>query len=616
MPNTEPIQTQSPDHLTENQPTENVRRVLGRAALDNIAMSAGHFYGGEPTVVRTPDEYAVIIRAQGDSKGDVRAGSGSDYDSALHATWEGMRSLEKIRTRPIASIEMTHDGAYVDFTKLEHYAPKMAPGTEVYEVPDYLSDALENHIDYGGYTYSRTIEEEGWQDSILALAEEYIQYDPDGKKLVENLGIRSLNHLTPEQAVKFSTAFVQNVSKYENDEKGKPAGERADGMTATELLREGMDRKNDPSWRGNGICRNIACNVKGVFEALKDTQVEMSMLRNTYCVYGGGTDGSGYDDKRSEDDGMTYRTGPSAHQGHAWNRFVTVAENGSATIAITDATWALGKDIDTALEHMDYTQSRATPEIINIFNESEVKSMAFDSLTDYVRGTLRHTTGAGSRLHQSKREQMRGYVVTEYLQAAQSLLETSEGVSDYYSLPPDVVTEVYKLHGKLDRSEIETLFKLDTASSGIEREKIGRIVAEYDKNGNKVLSDRHKAGKLVFSDDDLQNVVYEAIGEARLRQLADVNGRFRARLRGLRPEDLPPFDASARKEDAEELRHFASENNISAWSEPEEVFNDFKSRLRRLAGSESVYEAILAGRTDYDLAKNFSAITTALRNKS
>jgi len=389
-------------------------------------------------------------------------------------------------------------------------------------------------------------------------------------------------------------------------------------MTTADLLREGMDRKNDRTWPGNGVCRNVACNVKAMFEALKDTQSEMSMLRNTYCIYDRGAGGSGYDDKRTDDDSMSFRLTPDEQMriGHAWDRFVTIDKNGSATATIVDATWALGHGIDSAFDHLDYTEFRATPEIIEAFNKSENKTEAFDSLTDYVKTTLRHTTGAGSRLHRSRREQMRGYVMTEYLKAAQSLLKASEDISEYYSLPGDIVAEAWKLRDKLERSEIETLFTLDTIGGGVERERIGGIIAGYDKDGNKALSDSHKAKKIIFDNEDLQVLVFDALDEARLQTLAGESGEFRARLREIHPEKLPPFDASARKEDMQELRHFASENNIGGWSAPEKIISDFKAQLKRLAGDESVYVAVTVGRTDYDIVKNFSAIARALRKKT
>ncbi len=37
--------------------------------------------------------------------------------------------------------------------------------------------------------------------------------------------------------------------------------------------------------------------------------------------------------------------------------------------------------------------------------------------------------------------------------------------------------------------------------------------------------------------------------------------------------------------------------------------------LKRVTGDDNVYEAIVAGRTDYDLAKNFGTIVKALRSK-
>lgn len=81
------------------------------------------------------------------------------------------------------------------------------------------------------------------------------------------------------------------------------------------------------------------------------------------------------------------------------------------------------------------------------------------------------------------------------------------------------------------------------------------------------------------------------------------------------PEVLPPFNAAERQADAQELSHFASQNGIHD-KDPKMIMKRFHSTLKRAVGDDGVYDAIVAGRTDYDLAKNFNTIVRSLRNRT
>jgi len=177
------------------------------------------------------------------------------------------------------------------------------------------------------------------------------------------------------------------------------------------------------------------------------------------------------------------------------------------------------------------------------------------------------------------------------------------------------VSSAYRSRGKLEHEEVATLFALDKASGGFEQESIKRIIANYDSKRNVPIPGWKSAENLVFSDDDLQALAYEAVGEQRVSQLSEQSGAFRARQREVRPETLPAFNASERPADAQELSHFASQNGIHD-KDPETIMRQFNNRLKKLAGDDAVYDAILAGRNDYDLAKNFSGIVKALRSRT
>jgi hypothetical protein len=161
------------------------------------------------------------------------------------------------------------------------------------------------------------------------------------------LGIEHLDALTPKQAIDLATRIVIDLTKYKwsdtkdvkSDVSLKPEKTGADKSTVQQLLQEGLNRRNDPNWEGNGICRNFASSVKAVFEALKASQTRFSQLRDTYVLYEGGMDE--FAPKRQKKNVMEMdRTG------HAWNTFVTVSREGAANATIIDATWAK-RNLDT-----------------------------------------------------------------------------------------------------------------------------------------------------------------------------------------------------------------------------------------------------------------------------
>jgi hypothetical protein len=323
---------------------------------------------------------------------------------------------------------------------------------------------------------------------------------------------------------------VQNVSKYERDFRGYPAGNRADNMTTYELLSEGMNRKNYPLWRGSGVCRNIACNVKAVFEALKDTQGELSMLRNTYSVYSGGWNGAGYNDKRAEESYAPERR----RGGHAWNKFVTVGEDGSAVVTVVDATWALENSIDSAVQHLDYAELRSTPLIIDLLKKSESRAEALGGLNEYMR-KLSSSKGVRSRLDIDRREQLWQYITTEYINAMESVLKSPEGLPNDFVLPLEIGAGVMSMAGKLNPNEIETLFPLYESNGSLGRDGMMRLIRVYDREREKSKSLRRWSPEMmVFKNDELQALAFEAVGEDRVNQMAETSVKFRMRRSDLR----------------------------------------------------------------------------------
>src|ERR1035438_5128953 len=256
MPNlTEQDPLLTPNQLAEEQGVS-MTPAIGQIALSGVEVSAGHFYGGDNQLIgRTFDgEHRILVgtSSEGGSTRNEEVGVGKDSESALLDSIEKMHTLETVRTRSLAHIEMT-DSTFASFTTLEHYNPKVAPSRDTYPVPSYLEATL---IDSGSsdYTYRNTLAKEGWQTELRTLLADYLADDPAGQQLAAGLKIRSLSHLTPEQAVKLSAAFVQNVSRYTKSDVGSKELTRADQSTASELIKEGISKRQDPTWNGNGVC--------------------------------------------------------------------------------------------------------------------------------------------------------------------------------------------------------------------------------------------------------------------------------------------------------------------------------------------------------------------------
>ncbi len=600
-------ETVTRDTSEHNVSTAQAPTVLSRAALEGVGVSAQHFYDAEAHFVgRNALGVHMLLVTKPHVEGGNRneeVGSGYDVETALHDSLKTMRSLETVRTKSLAHIEMTKT-AFVDFTSFAHYSPKVAPSREAYPVPGYLEDMLTDDT-AGNETYTNTVNKEGWQLEVRGILNDYVANDPVGQKLAQSLKISSLDHLTPEQAVKLSAAFVQNVSKYTTDSGGKPDGSRADTLTTSELLKEGIENKNNPTWPGNGVCRNIASNVKAVFESLKQTQGKLSMLHNTYAVYDSGANGAGYADKR--DDGFITRF--SGGSGHAWDTFVTIDSKGSAVATKIDATWALGKDANTAVEHLDRTDVRAASQIFKLFSASEQKTEAFDGLTYYVEQLLRRTP-LNKRLDQAERANLSDYVVTEYLKAAQQV----EQLPEDFTLSETVMSGAYRLRGQLQRAEVEVLFEMDRAGGSWERDRLKHLIVGYDSKRKVGIPGWMSAENLVFADAELQELAYEAVGPERVARLAETSGAFRMRLRQQHPGELPAFDPYNRPADAQELSHIVSRSGIHE-KNPKEILRSMKRTIKGLADNDAVAEAIVTGRSEYDLAINFQAITSALRSR-
>lgn len=611
--------------IDPEQIPDEVKKLSGIALDEAFEGVVKGFYDTDGTTVRQFDAYILssgqlqkapenapsylLVGAQGEER---YVATGETAEELKQATLAKMRTLEKLRTKPLAEIPMQGD-ATISFTSIDHYAPKMAPSTEAYPIPSYLEDKIsEKKVkDLYEVTHGPTIETEGWQQETFDIVADYLQTSESGQKMIESLGIRSLESLTPEQAVKLSVWFVQDVSKYSHHETNQPKGEKtpSDQATTMELLRDGIENKDNPSWNGNGVCRNVASNVKAVFDALKDQQNEHSMLTNTYAVRSQGSQGDGYHTVRGTSRNAHLTTSLKDRIGHAWNEFITIDANGSADITIVDATWGL----ETPDHLQDYTAERGGREIVEFFDKAEDKKEAFYSAANYfervMKGSLQKTG--------NERAQTRDYALTEYLKIARSALPAFQDAAEQMHIDPYVFNASYRIGEDLTEVEMDTLAELQKMHGDQEVQGLfAKIVKKHIEavQGDATITHASVIERnFLKADPEYQAMVFDVLGEETVVQYAEHSGKLRAKLREMRPEALPPFNPDTFKADARELATLINWDRVSHFDKPEVIVKKMHREIQKLAGNEQVYGAIIAGRTDYDVAKNFTAIRQSLK---
>ena len=562
---------------------------IGGAAMFLTSESVQAFYGGDGHFLgRGIGESNVrSIVGRSDGRNEVVA-VGSDANDAMARTLEAMHTLETADTPPVVRFPINN--TKVSFTELQHYAPRVAPSLEAYPVPSHLHNILKDY-DRGMDTYMHTIEQDGWQHQLFEQVNEYIAHDEAIGKLVDELDIRSIRALTPEQAVKLSLGIVQLLSKYtwiQEDGKRVPGGKREDGMTTMDLLADGEAHVGDARWQGNGVCRNVASNVKAVFEALKTNQGEMSMLHNTYAVYTGGSDGFG---KRKRDNASTFTMDRT---GHAWNTFVTVGKTGESSITIVDATWAMGRGQEGTIKEPDYTSERMYESIATITEGLDDTSDVALAMSDYLDRFTRYVPGEDVNV----REQKRQFALTEWLKIAPTLLE-----ADMQSVPNGVIGAAYRLGSQLDKSELKTLYDVEQAG----------WIDNFDAILGKYIDGKSHIGgvdRFMTSDNDLQRAIFNKLG-AKAQEYADRDVMFRTRLRDIEPSALPDFDPDNNPADKMEMTSLMRETGLFAGNR---YYGDVvrAGLLKYANGDQNILNNTIKSMSDYELLRHYRSIRSAL----
>ena len=506
--------------------------------------------------------------------------------------------VEKLNHKSIIAMEV-EPKQIVSLTTLDDFKPEVVPGWAVRDIPDNLHAYVDDT--YASTTFNTTVSNILWKQRVLDVTENYLLHHADGRKLMADLNIKSLQKLTPEQAVKLSTEFVRAVSKYSHDDTKSTGLTRADNSTTYDLLQEGLSLRGNATWGGNGVCRNIAANVKAVFESLKSCQDDETMLANTYCKIDVGYDGDGYEDKRVN----PHRTNLNKTPGHAWNLFTTIGENGSAIITIVDSTWALGGNRDETSADVDRTRERSGKIVNDLFEKSVDKEAAFNVLTDYYH---RLAGNISTGTDQVTKERIREYALTQYLQAAKYFPTGVEGV---YT-PTILLGVAYQASNKLDPSEIETLYRHDKCNGSTEESRIrGIIKRAYEKPW--VSTGGTLAEKFLFVDSEFQKFVFESLGKENLPKMSERSTNFRIRLRELRPESLPSFNSN-NPLDLRELKALAQRINPNIVEDnPDKIVARVKRYITSVSQDENITAVVLVGRSDYDIVKNAPEIIKQLK---
>lgn len=445
-------------------------------------------------------------------------------------------------------------------------------------------------------TYKRTLERDGWQQEIRELIDNFSQTD-QGRQLFDKLEIESLDTLSPRQAANLTVEFVRQNSKYSSDMLLNNSESYADKKDTIELLRDGMDNRTNPDWHGNGICRNIACNVLATFEALKKTQdPKTTKLRNTYCFYASG-DKNSYQRQRKN----FYSTEFGGKRiGHAWNQFVDLDRSGNSVVSIMDVTWGLDG------ESVDYSLERTSDLVINMVLESSAREFALNEASDYFV-KVAESAQEGT----DKRSRLELVALEDYLSLCMSAMRDKDESRrlriEEVELPHQMYVIAYRHADKLDLSEIQLLSQFNRVNN--RHNLTGIIKKYYEKSpvGNYLLS-----YNLAFQSDDFAREIIQAIGKDKAIDESRNHGLLRSTIRRLYPDWLPIFDVT-RKEDLNELRTLAQKNDIREWK-AERVYESCHKELDRLCrdAPSELKELTLLGLSDYDLVANFKKITNKI----
>lgn len=615
-------------------------------------------YEASYNIARTPDgKFEVTLpksinsESADDSLSDLETKLFDDWQSAKEYYLQARQDAEKLIQRAILNFQVSEHERFA-LSHFEAFNPQVAPTDETYALPEFAN----GHIDkcdgkiaknINLSTYRETIKDPEWKDKLYSFISSYIE--ERGAKMAQDIGISRLDTLSPKQAIELSTQIVVELTKYNTNytkKKFNKADTPADKSSTLELLEEGLAKKGNLLWKGNGVCRNFANMVKAVFESLKANQTDFNMLRNTYCLYESRSD---FALKRK------YSKRDEKKAGHAWNTFLTISQDGETNAVMVDATWARQNLKTKQIEGLDYTLERMEPLVSGM-------SWYIGETTPNKEEQLKHILGyyalkmrfPGKEDGVSTLKEKRQYYTAQALQ-----LMLRQGVPE--DLPrsfSQMFAREYMKFKDIDPDELTVIHQMSRGNPQLDRQAfVKRYLSQVNRKKltsqldywnyiKGYLSDAKKRERehrpafrrsfirataskiernyfesLTFDDAELQSDIFEELtrgkSQAEKDKLLEQNSSFRISMRHARPELLPDFSPSTLTADFEELKYFIKrsnnlyhsinhieQDNLSSW------FGEIRTNLRSC--NPQKYDKLYAELDDYQTVAQYDNIVNSL----
>lgn len=569
---------------------------------------------------------------------DNELGSSCGFSGHIFENWEdakdyylkSLEQIEKLVDSPLLELQI-NDNEKIAFSDLDAFNPDLAPTDKIYNIPSSINEYLFGKEKNAGTiasasTYQETIKSsENWQRELYDFIENYLENN--GAELLKSSEIKDLDNLSPKQAIELATQIVIDLTKYktsdtkdthqEFDEDGKRILPRivktkADETPVLKMLQEGIEKINDPKWEGNGVCRNFACAVKAIFEALKFKQTKFNKLRNTYCLYEG--DSTTYAPKKNE-----YGEIIQNDVGHAWNTFVTVSKQGVANAVIIDVTWA-NRNLETKkVENLDYTLTRMEPVVNAVVKKLDKEAPGHEEqiglVLSYYSTKLESLGDGHQSLENREAREFYAYRVLDIMK--------TQGMPK--ELPQTLVNTIEQVYmqkiDEIEKQELVALYEVWKVNSSL---KFPGFLKSYLKS--KTMSAYHQ-DNFIVPDDKLQETIIDALESmAGFDKFVKESQRFRVRVRDIAPAVLPEFAPFTSLEDALELRYLASnQQNLRGLIFGVDKFKPTEKQIKKLiANARNNLEKLDSNWyrgyirdvfDDYDLIKDYDEIYRSYKKK-
>lgn len=540
------------------------------------------------------------------------------WDEAKAVYLKERRDSERLTHEPILDIRLS-PRASVTFSHVDGFRPNVVPGAEPVSIPSEIQKVLmtpeQMKGDKSAMSYHKTLERAGWEGGMYRLIDEYTK--GTGVPLMKELGIASLDTLTPKQAIDLSTRLVLDLTKYyvRKDLYVDTKETAHDQKDAIQILEEGLQRKSDPSWEGNGVCRNFAGTVKAVFEALKARQGSFTQLNNVYCLYEGRMDV--FDPKK--DDWMDTKS--TNKDGHAWNTFVALNAEGGAHAVIADVTWAKRNLQTGKIDHLDQTLTRMETFVAQGLEVATRSGLAQAEVIAEREKALSYYLLQIERLSTTALPHEREHLPFFAAQCVELLARVGELRRPLSVGALQAVEAIYlKTANKMDKSEVEGLWQIYRHNRSFAFPQILRTFLTKSVGG--MSRDR-----LTFMDNELQAFAYDAAPDRdKVREMVAKDGAFRARIREAQPGLFSSFDPVNSPEDATELKHLLKQDaiteSLASRIQPGQsdagiiasVMEQVRSGLKKM--NPDLYMAQVASLADYQIAKRIRDLRKAMSQKT